>query len=94
MLDLKKMLSNLEDYKVRLKNKKFDLDEAYFTNLCEVISTTKKEREKLQEQRNKGSQEIGRLMREGNKQKAEEIKAEMTILTEKVKEIENDVKLK
>lgn len=94
MLDLKKMLANLEEYKTKLKNKKFDLDEKYFTNLCNEISTNKKECEKLQEQRNKGSQEVGKLMREGNKAKADEIKEEMTVLTEKVKGLENVVRSK
>ena len=94
MLDLKKMVANLEEYKIKLKNKKFELDEQYFVDLYETILSTKKECEKLQEQRNKGSQEIGKLMRDGEKQKAEEIKAEMTVLTEKVKVLENQVREK
>lgn len=89
MLDLKKMLNNLEDYKVRLKNKGFELDEKYFLELTADISKNKKERELLQEKRNQGSSKIGELMR--NKAPTEQIdaiKAEMTELTEQVKKLE------
>lgn len=95
MLDLKKMLANLQDYKERLKNKKFDLDEGYFLGLTSEISNKKKEMESLQEKRNSGSSEIGKKIRNGaSKEEVEELKNQMTQLTEKVKELESYVKTK
>ena len=95
MLDLKKMLTNLEDYKVRLKNKGFDLDEKYFLNLVNQISTLKRECEQLQSQRNKGSDAIGKLIQaKANKSEIEAVKQEMSNLSSKVKDLEGVVKAK
>lgn len=96
MHDLKKMLNNLDEYKVKLGNKKFDLDVEYFKSLTDEISNIKKECESLQCERNAGSKKIGTLMsdREKNKDEIEAVKNEMTALTEKTKVLEQKVKEK
>ena len=42
MLDIKKMLANLEEYKTKLKNKKFDLDfsDISFNNFAVVSASS------------------------------------------------------
>lgn len=95
MLDVKKMLANLQDYKTRLKNKKFDLDEKYFLQLTSEIDKTKKLCEKLQAERNAGSANIGKLMRSGaSQEEVQTLKDKMTELSDEVKKQENIVKAK
>lgn len=95
MLDLKKMLANLQDYKTRLKHKGFDLDETYFLGLTNQISQLRKECEAKQNERNTGSAKIGKLVHDGvDKAQIESARAEMTALTEQVKAMEADLRLK
>ena len=93
MLDLKKMLENLPEYKEKLKNKKFDLDEKYFLDITADISKNKKEMQDLQTKLNKGSAQIGALVQQkADKAEIEKAKAEMGELAEKVKEKEDYVR--
>ena len=89
MLDLKKMLNNLQDYKIRLKHKGFDLDEEYFLGLTNQIYNIRKNCQDLQNQRNTGSSKIGKLVHDGaSKEEIEKARQEMTSLSDKVKEQE------
>ena len=89
MLDLKKMLNNLQDYKIRLKHKGFDLDEKYFLGLTDQIYNIRKNCQDLQNQRNTGSSKIGKLVHDGaSKEEIEKARQEMTSLSDKVKEQE------
>ena len=96
MHDLKKMLNNLEEYKVKLANKKFILDEDYFLGLVKEINNVRNDSEALQAERNAGSKKIGMLMADkiGNASEIEKVKAEMTELTEKTKVLENKLREK
>lgn len=97
MLDAKKMLANLQDYKERLKNKGFDLDEKYFVEINEEILNLKKTCELAQAQRNSGSSKIGELIRQNTQEAKDEvvkIKEQMSVLTEQVKDMEQLVKEK
>ena len=94
MHDYKKILNNLEEYKIKLGRKKFDLDVEYFVGLINEINETRQESERLQTERNAGSKQVGILMRdkEGNAKEIEKIKAEMLELTEKTKIQENKLR--
>ena len=95
MLDLKKMLDNLNEYKTKLKNKNFDLDEKYFIDLTNEIAKIKKECQELQSQHNKGSSKIGELVyKKADKSEIEAVKQEMTALAEKVKQLEDTLRNK
>ena len=62
MLDIKKMLDNIDFYVEKLKQKKFDLDKEYFLSLNEKIGKTRIACQDMQTQRNKGADQIGLLM--------------------------------
>lgn len=95
MLDLKKMLANLQEYKERLKNKKFDLDEKYFLGLTSEISSNKKQCEELQAKRNAQSAEFGKLVRSGaTKESLDKMKDDLSALSEEVKQKEAFVREK
>ncbi|MBQ7977352.1 MAG: serine--tRNA ligase [Clostridia bacterium] len=95
MLDAKKILANMQEYKIKLKNKGFELDEEYFINLTNEISKNKQQCELLQSQRNSGSDKIGKLVQaKADKAEINAIKEEMTALTETIKELERFVKEK
>ncbi len=95
MLDLKKMLENLPEYKEKLKNKKFDLDEKYFLDLTSDIQNSKKELQELQSKLNKGSANIGALVQaKADNSEIEKAKAEMSALASDVKTREEYVRNK
>ena len=86
MLNIKDILNNLPEYKVRLKNKKFDLDEEYLIQITSDINKNKHESEQLKNRRNEGSKEIGTLMQsKAPSEQIEAIKNEMSLLGEKIK---------
>ena len=93
MLDLKKMLENIDEYATKLSYKKFNLDKDYLIGLNDKISKTRIECQALQSERNKGADKIGQLMRdkEKNKDEIETIKKEMTEVSDKVKVLESEL---
>ena len=93
MLELRKMLENIDEYAEKLKLKKFDLDKEYFLKLNERISNVRSECQELQSIRNKGADKVGQLMREKEKnaEEIEKIKAEMTEVSDKVKVLETEL---
>ena len=93
MLELRKLLDNIDEYAVKLQQKKFTLDKEYFISLNEKIGKIRTECQELQSQRNKGADKIGMLMRDkvGNAEEIEKTKAEMTIVSDKVKELETQL---
>lgn len=93
MLELRKMLENIDEYAEKLKLKKFDLDKEYFLKLNERISNVRSECQELQSIRNKGADKVGQLMREKEKnaEEIEKIKAEMTEVSDKVKALETEL---
>ena len=96
MLELKKILKDFNTYKIKLHNKKFDIDEKYFYGLVNEISELKKVCQDLQTERNTGSAKIGLLMREKvvDTNEIDKIKSEMTIISEKTKDFEAKVREK
>ena len=93
MLDLKKMLENIDEYAEKLAQKKFNLDKNYFLNLNDKISKTRIQCQDLQTQRNKGADQIGLLMRDKSKNQVEieKLKSEMTVVSDKTKALESEL---
>lgn len=95
MLNLKDMQENLQVYKEKLKNKKFELDEKYFLQLTSEIAENRKQRENLQYEHNQGSAQIGKMF--AQKCSADQIakaKEQMTALANQVKILEEQCKTK
>ncbi len=93
MLELRKMIENIDEYAEKLKLKKFDLDKEYFLNLNEKINSVRTQCQEMQNIRNKGADKVGQLMREKEKNatEIERIKAEMTKVSDKVKALETEL---
>ena len=93
MLDLKKILENIDEYAQKLSYKKFNLDKDYLINLNNKISSIRTECQQLQSERNKGADKVGQLMREKDKnlKEIEQIKAEMSKVSDKVKALESEL---
>ena len=96
MLELRKMLENIDFYAEKLAQKKFNLDKEYFLNLCSTISNIRIDCQEMQSVRNKGADKIGALMRdkEANSAEIQKIKEEMTFVSDKVKELETLLSVK
>ncbi len=93
MLDIKKILDNIDEYAEKLAYKKFNLDKEYFLNLNDKISKTRTECQTLQSERNKGADKIGQLMRDKEKNQIEidNTKRQMTEVSDKVKALETEL---
>lgn len=93
MLELRRILDNIDEYAVKLQQKKFTLDKEYFVNLNDKITKIRTECQDLQSKRNKGADKIGMLMRDkiANAEEIEKTKAEMTVVSDKVKELESEL---
>ena len=93
MIDLKLLEKDFENVSNRLKLKGVDeknLEE--IKNLFTEKKEIKTELDKLLEKRNILSKEIGNLMKNGQKEKAEEIKKEVNNLKESISKMEKQVK--
>ena len=93
MHDIKKITNNLDYYKTRLANKKFNLDTTYFMGLVSSISNIRTECENLQAKRNLGSKQIGTLMQnKGSNAEIEAVKQIMVECTNKTKDYEAELR--
>ena len=91
MIDIKFLRENPEIVKENIKKKFQDeklglVDEVY--EYDKTYREYKLEGDNLRAKRNELSKEIGTLMREGKKSEADEIKAEVTRINERIKELE------
>ena len=91
MIDIKLIRENKELVKENIKRKFQEkklpiVDEVYDLDI--KFRDAKGEADKLRADKNQKSQEIGTLMREGNKEKAELLKEEITKANEKIAELE------
>ena len=89
MIDIKLIRENKELVKENIKRKFQEkklpiVDEVYDLDI--KFRDAKGEADKLRADKNQKSQEIGTLMREGNKEKAELLKEEITKANEKIEE--------
>lgn len=80
MLDIKALRANPEAVAQLLVKKGFDLDVASFIALEEQRKAIQVETENLQQSRNSVSKEIGMAMKSGDKEKAEQLKAQTASL--------------
>ncbi len=93
MIDLKLLEKDFENIANRLKLKGVDeksLEE--IKNLFKEKKEFKTQLDKLLAQRNTLSKQIGTLMKNGEKEKAEEVKKEVNALKEQISELENKLK--
>ncbi|WP_456471462.1 serine--tRNA ligase, partial [Caminibacter sp.] len=93
MIDLKLLEKDFENIANRLKLKGVDeknLEE--IKNLFKEKKEIKTKLDKLLEQRNTLSKQIGNLMKNGEKEKAQEVKKEVSALKEQISELENKLK--
>lgn len=80
MLDIKALRADPEAIAVQLKKKGYELDVASFSSLEERRKAIQIETEHLQQSRNSVSKEIGQAMKAGDKEKANELKAQTATL--------------
>ena len=93
MIDLKLLEKDFENVSKRLKLKGVDeknLEE--IKTLFQEKKELKTQLDKLLEKRNTLSKQIGTFMKNGEKEKAEEIKKEVNVLKEQISELENKLK--
>ena len=93
MIDLKLLEKDFENIANKLKLKGVDeksLEE--IKNLFKEKKEFKTQLDKLLAQRNTLSKQIGTLMKNGEKEKAEEVKKEVNALKEQISELENKLK--
>ncbi|MEE9613966.1 MAG: serine--tRNA ligase, partial [Thermodesulfobacteriota bacterium] len=89
MLDIKYIRDNLEEAGKRLKARDEALDLAPVTSLDGKRRSLLREVEALKEKRNKVSQEVGRLKKEGKD--SGKLTAEMKGVNERIKELDNEL---
>ncbi|TDO99496.1 serine--tRNA ligase [Marinomonas balearica] len=80
MLDIKALRTDPDAIAAKLKKKGFELDVAAFSSLEERRKGIQIETENLQQSRNSVSKQIGQAMKSGDKEKAEELKAQTATL--------------
>jgi len=93
MIDLKKLEKDFENVAEKLKRKKVDektLNE--IKTLFEKKKNLKKELETYQNKRNTLSKQIGELMKNKEKEKAEKLKNEVTNIKQEMQKIETELK--
>ena len=86
MLDIKFVRENLSAVEEAMKNRNSSFDSARFSQLDDERRAAIAEEESLQAKRNALSKEIGKLMGQGKKDEAEEIKAQVTQINEQLSE--------
>jgi seryl-tRNA synthetase len=91
MLDIKYLLENFDEVSRDLysRGETFDLDE--IVELDRTRRNLKGQVDELRSKRNTASKEIGRLMREGDVEAAEKLKAEMKAIPDDIKALEADM---
>jgi len=99
MLDTNFIEDNLELVKKKTEQRRTVVDFESLKSLIEKRKTAIKDAESLEHKRNKGSKEVGSLMREGKKEEAQNLQSELKELSEEVKSlneqrlsIENELK--
>lgn len=91
MHDIKYIRKNFNEFKENLSRRNGNLDFSQFENLDESRRELINKVEKLKETRNKSSKEIGNLMKQGKKDEAENIKAEMKQVADEIKSIDEEL---
>jgi seryl-tRNA synthetase len=85
MLDIKFIEDNYELVRQKTEQRGATVEFESLTELIEKRKTAIKDAESLEHKRNKGSKEVGSLMREGKKEDAEKLQSELKELSDKVK---------
>ena len=91
MLDLKFVRENPEVVKQNIKNKFQDKKLPLVDEVIELDAqarATQTEADELRSSRNKLSKQIGALMAQGKKEEAEDVKAQVSVNADKLKELE------
>ncbi len=87
MLDSKYVEENLEKVAAKMKERGFPFDPGRFKALDQERRKIIKKVEELEHERNVGSKRVGELKREGRHGEADELQAELKVLSDKVKEL-------
>ena len=90
MLDTKFIEDNFELVKQKTEQRGAVVNFETLKDLIEERKTTIKDAETLEHKRNKGSKEVGSLMREGKKEESKKLQLELKALSEKVKLLNED----
>lgn len=86
MLDIRFVRDHQDEVATAMKNRNHSWDPTRFQELDESRRAAIAEEEKLQAERNALSKTIGKLMGEGKKEEAEEVKAQVSALKERIAE--------
>lgn len=92
MLDSKYIEENLETVEQKIKERGGEFDRAAFKALDQERKKIISEVEKLENERNVGSKKVGELMRDGKKEEAGELQAELKQKSERIKELSEERK--
>ena len=92
MLDSKYIEENLETVKKKIKERGGEFDSESFKRLDQERKGIISEVEKLENERNVGSKKVGELMRDGKKEEAGELQAELKQKSERIKELSEERK--
>ncbi|NIP39188.1 MAG: serine--tRNA ligase [Candidatus Dadabacteria bacterium] len=87
MLDMKFIEDNFELLVQKTENRRTKVDFEALKILIENRKTAIKEAEQVEHKRNKGSKEVGSLMREGKKDEAKKLQADLKELSDQVKQL-------
>ncbi len=87
MLDIRFVREHLDEVATAMKNRNHSWDSEYFQKLDESRRSVIGQEEELLNQRNVLSKSIGKLMGEGKKEEAEEAKAQVTELKDRISEL-------
>ncbi len=87
MLDIRFVREHLDEVATAMKNRNHSWDSEYFQKLDESRRSVIGQEEELLNQRNVLSKFIGKLMGEGKKEEAEEAKAQVTELKDRISEL-------
>lgn len=87
MLDIRFVREHLDEVATAMKNRNHSWDSEYFQKLDESRRSVIGQEEELLNQRNVLSKSIGKLMGEGKKEEAEEAKAQVTELKNRISEL-------
>ena len=87
MIDSKRIEDNLEEVKKKLETRGAEIDFDEFRALDLGRKEIIKKVEALEQERNLGSKEVGKLMREGNKEEAQSIQEKMKGISDQIKDL-------
>lgn len=90
MLDLKFVRENLDFVDSEIKNRKGDFDKGTFETLDKKRRDLIGKEEVLQQERNAKSKQVGEMMKAGNKDEAEDLKARVREINEKLEGLTAD----